>query len=699
MTESFARQKAATRNFQLGAPRNFAISENGDFVTFVRSDHSRDAANSLWIFDVEENVERKIVDARSLLSSDEELPAAERARRERMRETTSGVTSYSASKSGHRLTFALSGKLFVTDLSSREVVTRELNVTGPIIAPQISPDGTHIVWSTGKNVHVCAFDGSDERVLTNNHDDTVTWGLADFIGSEELGRMTGMWWSPNSDAIIAQRTDDSAVNTWWISDPATPAVAPREQRYPAAGTTNASLELHHISLTGESMQLKWDNSTFEYLVSVRWQSERPALVTVASRDQKYFATFAVDDNELTPIHSIHNDKFLEVIPGQPQWLGESLVTVQDNPESDTRQLFIDDKAISPQGTQVLSVLNVSETEITAVTTSNAVDHLVTVFSTSGEFSSITHDGVASASGEVSSAHGTLRLLVHSRLSTHSREFTLLCNGEPLHAFDSFAETPKVDIRVNQLQTGPNQVNTAVLFPADHVMGSRRLPVMMRPYGGPHGSQVLNAALNYAEDQWYADQGYVVIVADNRGTPGRGPAWDRDIFHDFVNPVLDDQVAALQAVAAHYPDDVDVERVAIAGWSFGGYLAALAVMERPDVFHVAVAGAPVTEWKWYDTAYTERYLGHPEEFPEVYEACSLLPRAANLQRPLMLVHGLADDNVVSAHSLALSGELLAHRKPHTVLPLSGVSHMTPQEVVAENLMLLTVDFFNQHLINN
>ncbi len=699
MTESFARQKAATRNFQLGAPRNFAISEDGSFVTFVRSDHGRDAANSLWVYDVEQNVERKVVDARGLLTSEEELPAAERARRERMRETTSGVTSYSASKSGRLIAFALSGKLFVTDLSGTEPATRELHVTGPIIAPQISPDGSHVAWSTGKNLHVCAVDGTDERVLTNNSLDTVTWGLADFIGSEELGRMTGLWWSPNSDALIAQRTDDSMVNTWWISDPATPAIEPREQRYPAAGTTNASIELHRISLTGEATQLAWDTDTFEYLVSVRWQAQRPALVTVASRNQQHFATFAVTDDVLEPVHSVHDDKFIEVIPGQPQWLGESLVTVQDNAETDTRQLFIDGKAISPQGTQVLSILSASDGEITAVTTSNAVDHQVTVFTTDGQSSALTHDGVASASGKTATEHGDLRLVVHSRLSTHSREFTLLRDGQPLHAFDSFAETPKVEIRVNQLTTGSNSVNTAVLFPTDHVMGSRKLPVMMRPYGGPHGSQVLNAALMYAEDQWYADQGYVVIVADNRGTPGRGPAWDREIFHDFVNPVLDDQVAALQTVAAHYPDDVDASRVAIAGWSFGGYLAALAVMERPDVFHVAVAGAPVTEWKWYDTAYTERYLGHPDEFPEVYQACSLLPRAANLQRPLMLVHGLADDNVVSAHSLALSGELLAHRKPHTVLPLSGVSHMTPQEVVAENLMLLTVDFFNQHLKNN
>jgi dipeptidyl-peptidase-4 len=220
--------------------------------------------------------------------------------------------------------------------------------------------------------------------------------------------------------------------------------------------------------------------------------------------------------------------------------------------------------------------------------------------------------------------------------------------------------------------------------------------MMRPYGGPHGPQVLNGALNYAADQWFADQGFVVIIADNRGTGGRGPAWDHSIYQNFVEAVIEDQVAAVAAVAAHFPHDVDVNRVGVTGWSFGGYLSALAVLERPDVFHAAVAGAPVTEWLWYDTAYTERYLGHPEKFPEIYTDHSLISKANQLDRPLMLVHGLADDNVVAAHSLAFSGALLANKKPHTVLPLSGVTHMTPQEIISENLMLLTVEFFQTNL---
>jgi dipeptidyl-peptidase-4 len=218
---------------------------------------------------------------------------------------------------------------------------------------------------------------------------------------------------------------------------------------------------------------------------------------------------------------------------------------------------------------------------------------------------------------------------------------------------------------------------------------------MDPYGGPGAQRVLAARNPFLEPQWWADQGFAVVVADGRGTPGRSPAWEREIALDLATGVLDDQVEALHASAETY-DDMDLSRVAIRGWSFGGYLAALAVLRRPDVFHAAVAGAPVTDWRLYDTHYTERYIGHPDEHPEAYDRCSLLEDAAKLERPLLLIHGLADDNVVAAHTLRLSSALLAAGRPHSVLPLSGVTHMTPQEVVAENLLLFQLDFLRRAL---
>jgi dipeptidyl-peptidase-4 len=207
--------------------------------------------------------------------------------------------------------------------------------------------------------------------------------------------------------------------------------------------------------------------------------------------------------------------------------------------------------------------------------------------------------------------------------------------------------------------------------------------------------VLRARGAHLTSQWFADQGFAVVVVDGRGTPARGPAWEREVWGDLAGPVLDDQVDALVALAAR-DERLDLGRVGIRGWSFGGYLAALAVLRRPDVFHAAVAGAPVTDWRLYDTHYTERYLGHPDEFPQHYERTSLLPDASRLTRPLLLIHGLADDNVVSAHTFGLSAALLAHGRPHQVLPLSGVTHMTPQEVVAENLLRLQVEFLQRAL---
>jgi dipeptidyl-peptidase-4 len=243
--------------------------------------------------------------------------------------------------------------------------------------------------------------------------------------------------------------------------------------------------------------------------------------------------------------------------------------------------------------------------------------------------------------------------------------------------------------------GAHEIRTAVVLPSAHEPGSARLPVLVDPYGGPGAQRVLAAQRIFLTPQWFAEQGFAVVVADGRGTPGRGPASDRSIATDWAGIVLDDQVTALQA-AAERCADLDLDRVAIRGWSFGGYLAALAVLRRPDVFHAAIAGAPVTEWRLYDTHYTERYLGDPAQNAAGYDRNSLLGDAAMLSRPLLLIHGLADDNVVAAHTLRMSSALLAAGRPHSVLPLSGVTHMTPQEEVAENLLLFQVDFLRRAL---
>ena len=219
---------------------------------------------------------------------------------------------------------------------------------------------------------------------------------------------------------------------------------------------------------------------------------------------------------------------------------------------------------------------------------------------------------------------------------------------------SLAEHPSLPAPNPDLFTaGEREIRTALLLPSWHQPGSGKLPVLIDPYGGPHMQRVVAAQSAFADSQWFAEQGFAVVVADGRGTPGRGPGWDRAVAGDLAGPVLEDQVAALEAAAARCAD-LDTGRVAIRGWSFGGYLAALAVLRRPEKFHAAVAGAPVTDWRLYDTHYTERYLGHPVRTRPPMSAARCCGDAAELRRPLLIIHGLADDNVVAAHTLRLSG---------------------------------------------
>ena len=286
-----------------------------------------------------------------------------------------------------------------------------------------------------------------------------------------------------------------------------------------------------------------------------------------------------------------------------------------------------------------------------------------------------------------------RVTVCSTLGETRSQARLLIDGGG-HPIASHAEKPLVTPVVHLHTSSHRDLRCAVLLPRDHEPGTR-LPVICSPYGGPHAQRVVRSATAYLTEQWLADQGFAVVVIDGRGTPGRGPDWEHAVAGDLASGVLEDQVTGLLSVLQAFPD-LDADHVGIRGWSFGGYLAALAVLDRPDVFHAAVAGAPVTEWRLYDTAYTERYLGLPQENEAVYDANSLLTRAHTLQRPLLLIHGLADDNVLAAHTLQMSSALLAAGRSHAVLPLSGVTHMTPQEVVAENLLRTEVDFFRAHL---
>jgi dipeptidyl-peptidase-4 len=261
---------------------------------------------------------------------------------------------------------------------------------------------------------------------------------------------------------------------------------------------------------------------------------------------------------------------------------------------------------------------------------------------------------------------------------------------------SLAEPPVLGLHATRLVLGPRELRSILFLPSWYREGDGKLPVLLDPYAGP-GMQKVTAeqGATLFVSQWFAEQGFAVLVTDGRGTPGRGPAWEREIYGDIFGPALEDQVAALEAAAREHPE-LDLGRVGIRGWSFSGSLAAAAVLRRPDVFHAAVAGAGVTDQRFYDTNWRERFLGHPDQYPERYDACSLLLDAPKLTRPLLLIHGLADDNVFPVNTLRLSSALLAAAHPHEVLLLPGATHWVRDEATGEKLFWHQARFLRRHL---
>ncbi|MGD6743504.1 prolyl oligopeptidase family serine peptidase [Streptomyces sp. BH106] len=698
--ETFPRQHARTQRFTLGAPRAFTVAPDGERVVFLRSSSGTDRANALWVLDVASGQERVAADPVALLGgAAENLSAEERARRERSREGGAGIVGYATDATAELAAFALSGRLFTAEL--RVGTARELRVPGPVLDPRPSPDGRHIAYVTRGALRVVGAEGEGDRALATPEADTVTYGLAEFAAAEEMSRYRGHWWSPDSDRLLVARADDADVRRWWIADPAHPDREPARVAYPRAGTPNADVRLFAYDLEGNRTEVTWDRKAYPYLARVHWSADGAPLLLVQARDQRSALYLAVntDDGSTRMVHADEDDAWLELLPGVPCWSPSGqLVRIAD--EGGARVLAVGERPLTGPQLHVRAVLDVGDSDV-LVSASAGVDaespetgevHVYRVNELGTQRVS-TEAGVHSA---VRSGDGAVTVLVSSTPDSPGARARVEREGKHVTDIASHAARPLLTPRVTLTEAAG--IPCAVLLPSSYEEGDGPLPVLMDPYGGPHGQRVVAAHNPHLTSQWFADQGFAVIVADGRGTPGVSPGREKSIHGDFTL-TLDDQVTALHALAERFP--LDLSKVAMRGWSYGGYLSALAVLRRPDVFHAGIAGAPVTDWRLYDTHYTERYLGDPAASPETYAKSSLvtddgLTEAAEQHRPMLIVHGLADDNVVVAHALRLSSALLADGRPHEVLPLSGVTHMTPQEQVAENLLLLQVDFLKRSL---
>lgn len=731
VTESFPRLQARTHRFTLGSPSHVSISADGRRLAYLQSTGPTDAVKRLLIADLDDSDQqlavsesgrpqaalpvldpRVVADPAALIADEEQLSHRERARRERLREAGGGIVSFSADDSLSTAVFALSSCLGVATIGSETSSCHLHEVAGPVIDPRVDAAGSQVAWVADGELWVSDIGITNPRRLLATEGDHHTWGMANFLAAEEFDRVRGFWWSPDSTHLLVEEVDASEVAEWTISDPSQPWRDAHIVRYPVVGGINPTVRLWLVNVSDGSRRLVWwDHTEWEYLVSVRWTAYGPPLVTLFDRLQRNAVVLAVDPAKATTtiVHRASDEAWVSMIPGTPTWNCDgSLITTRQI--GDVETIAIGSTAIDlPPGWQVSGVDSVSPRGVLLSMQPTPTRHAMAIVT----------DGQVRAVGPVDRwstgvMHGDTVYIAATTATTATWDRVVYrinrdegavsirdqalgaVSLQPIGEIASHAMVPPITIAPNLVTLGERSLNAAILWPKDHVPGSRKLPVVMNPYGGPHAQRVLEFGRMFTQAQWVADQGFCVVIADGRGSPGRGPRWERTINGDLASLPLADQVDAMAAVAERWPDDVDPARVGITGWSFGGYLAALAVLRRPDIFKAAVAGAPVTDWRWYDSAYTERYLGDPATDADNYEASSLIPLAPSLQRALMIIHGFADDNVVVAHSLQLSSALTAAGRPHTFVPLANVTHMTPQEEVAENLLRLEVDFFRRHL---
>lgn len=800
----FPRLRARTLRFGCGAPRSAQTVGDGSRALFLRSDGPEDLVTALWLswFDESgEHHETKLADPRELLGAtadSEDVPAEEKARRERAREGGTGIVGYSADDDGNRIVFTINGRLFLTEIAwddetgAPEPHTRELagewldedpEMYTPVLNPRIAPDGGHVLYTTGSYLMLVDIGGElGDRITAvygvsvededgNPAENTWKIGLAEFVAGEEMDRYDGFWWAPDSQHVLFESFDTADEPTWYISDPADPEKPAAGRRYPRALTRNADVYLTVITLafdendryagiTGNA-DVDWDREAYEYVAAVSWRRGHDPLVLVQNRrqtrDQVLEVAVAADGAALgaTRVLEEHaNEQWIDLVHGTPAYTPDDrLVCSLNDMATDTNRLTVDGRPFTPAGWNVRTVLAVTDEDVLAVVQrapeiatevprawagSGAASDAESLFgghdARSFDVVSMGYDGsvapITTEPGQWTASRGARGMVVSGRdmRSARARMRHIVtrravggvtdaviaantsdaANTTGITAADitSTAAEPGFTPNVTFTRLGEHRLYTAIIAPSPSspYAHADKLPVLMKPYGGPGFQQVVASQSFYWEGQWWADQGFLVVTADGRGTTGRGPAWDRAIFENMKGVTLADQIEAVNAL----PEAVsrlnadgrrpgvpapDLDKVCMIGWSYGGFLSALAVLDAPNVFKAACAGAPPTDWTLYDTHYTERYLGLD---PDVYYRNGIVQDAPKLERPLMLIHGFADDNVTIAHSLRLSQALMAAGRPHTFLPLTGITHMTNDETVAENLLTLQRDFLRDAL---
>lgn len=705
---TYLRTHALTRGFMLGRPTRPQPTPDGKAVLFLRSDGPRSSRLALHEFDTATGKCQVLLSPERLLKGTaEKLTPEEKARRERMRITAGGFTDFQLSADGSQVLTMLSGRLFLFERTKGTV--RELKTgAGTLQDPKFSPDAKKVAYVRNFDVAVYDLAADRETSITTGGSAKLTHGLAEFVAQEEMSRFSGMWWSPDSRLIVYEEANADGVETWHVADPARPESAGHPTFYPRPGMANVQVRLGVIPVRGgTTVWIQWDEKKYPYLAQVRWDKHGPLGVTVQTRDQKELVLLQADPKtgQTTPLVAETDPTWVPLHQDGPLWFADGTFVRTGEPRSKPGGPRLEHRSADGKLLKVLAGRKEGYQGLVAVEpNSRRVFFRASLDPTQSLLfaRSVGSDKLLSLTGEPG-IHGAAFSEDHSVYVIHRQSSSAMpqttvhkANGDRIGELPSVALDPPFQPRFELVKIGADPGFYASIVRPRNFDEKKKYPVLVDVYGGPGHNRVLMPMNTRLLDQWLADQGFVVVSIDNRGTPGRGRDWERAVYQKFGTVPLEDQVAGLEALTRRFPE-MDRERIGIVGWSFGGYLSALAVLRRPDVFKAAVAGAPVTDWLDYDTHYTERYLGVPAKKDDpAYREASLLTYAKDLKRPLLLIHGTADDNVYFRHTLRLADVLFREGKEFDLLPLAGLTHMVPDPVVMERLWTRIARHFQKHL---
>ena len=697
------------------SPVQLKFSPDGSRVTYLQGKTDDYNRYDLWEYNLEDNTNRVLVDSAELFSGPENLSDEEKARRERQRIFGKGILEYTWSTDGKALLFPLNGDLYYYDLASAK--SKKLTNTDAFETDaRFSPKGNYVSFIREQNLYALALNSGKEIQLSQDGGGVIKNGMAEFVAQEEMSRMTGYWWSGDETKIAYTRVDESPVKEAIRNEIYADEVKLFNQRYPFTGTDNVKIQLGVVKLNDQHVdwvdlgkdediyiaRAKWlkDSKTLSY----QWQNRSQQTLELRFYDsESKKQKVALTENSDTWIN-LHFDLVFLKDKKHFVWASERdgfkhLYLYRTNGQL-VRQITSGDWAVD-------SLKGIDEKKgivyFAGRKDTPLESHLYSApLFKKGDSKRITEEGqyhnvvlakdnktFIDTSSSVNKPKSAALRKVNGEFITWLEE-NKLDNSHPLTPYLSNLATPEY----GTLKADDGQVMHYRLFKPTNMSAGKKHPVIVNVYGGPHAQRVTNSwRSKNLYFQYMAQQGYVIFQLDNRGSYNRGKKFEDAIYKNLGDVEVTDQIKGVEFLRTL--DYVDAKRIGIYGHSYGGYMALMTMFKAGDYFTAGVSGAPVTDWALYDTHYTERYLGHPDTNAKGYEASAVFPYTDGLKGPLMIYHGMADDNVLFTHATKLFKQLQDSEKQFEMMTYPGSKHSLRGKQVQTHLHQTITNFFNRH----